>query len=168
MSLPRRSGGGGGRMSPSCGRPDGGLDQRRLSGSVDIRVRAADRQSFQGWFSQHPYLAAPHHPTLSLVLVHRPAGAGRAAPPGLLGRPAAGDSDLTSTMRPARSRTWPPRDACSRSADQLPRPVLVPPLPGSAWDTNWLPEWPLPAAVRARDTRGNYAAFHDVELVVRN
>ena len=38
------------------------LDPRRLSGAVDVRVRASDPQSFIGWFADVPWLAAPHHP----------------------------------------------------------------------------------------------------------
>jgi hypothetical protein len=38
------------------------LDRRKLSGRVDVRVRADDPQSFVGWFRELPHLAAPHHP----------------------------------------------------------------------------------------------------------
>ncbi len=38
------------------------LDRRRLFGRVDVRVRVSDPQSFIGWFSRLPHLAAPHHP----------------------------------------------------------------------------------------------------------
>jgi hypothetical protein len=38
------------------------LDKTRLSGVVDVRVRTDDPQSYIGWFSDLPWLAAPHHP----------------------------------------------------------------------------------------------------------
>jgi hypothetical protein len=44
---------------PQAGRR---LDKRRLAGVVDVRVRVRDPQSFIGWFSELPWLAAPHHP----------------------------------------------------------------------------------------------------------
>jgi hypothetical protein len=45
------------------------LDARRLSGRVDVRVRADDPQSFIGWFKDVPWLAAPHHPFRLAVTV---------------------------------------------------------------------------------------------------
>ncbi len=44
---------------PQAGRR---LDKRRLAGVVDVRARVRDPQSFIGWFSELPWLAAPHHP----------------------------------------------------------------------------------------------------------
>ena len=44
---------------PQAGRR---LDKRRLTGRVDVRVRAHDPQSFVGFFAELPWLAAPHHP----------------------------------------------------------------------------------------------------------
>lgn len=38
------------------------LARDRLFGSVDVRVRVSDPQSFVGWFVELPWLAAPHHP----------------------------------------------------------------------------------------------------------
>jgi hypothetical protein len=46
-------------LLPQAGRK---LDPARLSGKVDVRVQTHDPQSFIGWFSQLPWLAAPHHP----------------------------------------------------------------------------------------------------------
>jgi murein DD-endopeptidase MepM/ murein hydrolase activator NlpD len=57
---------------PQAGRR---LDKRRLSGAVDVRVRASDPQSFIGWFSDLPWLAAPHHPfRLAVTIVDLAAG----------------------------------------------------------------------------------------------
>ena len=57
---------------PQAGRR---LDKRRLSGRVDVRVRAADPQSFIGWFRDLPWLAAPHHPfRLALEILHLGSG----------------------------------------------------------------------------------------------
>ena len=57
---------------PEAGRR---LDAQRLSGRVDVRVRANDPQSFVGWFSELPWLAAPHHPArLSVLVVHLGSG----------------------------------------------------------------------------------------------
>ncbi len=51
------------------------LDKRHLAGIVDVRVRADDPQSFIGWFSDLPWLAAPHHPfRLAVTLVHVASG----------------------------------------------------------------------------------------------
>ena len=51
------------------------LDRTRLAGLVDIRVRLSDPQSFIGWVSELPRLAAPHHPyRLGLLLVERGSG----------------------------------------------------------------------------------------------
>jgi hypothetical protein len=46
-------------LLPQTGRR---LEPTRLSGKVDVRVQTHDPQSFIGWFSQLPWLAAPHHP----------------------------------------------------------------------------------------------------------
>jgi hypothetical protein len=51
---------------PQAGRR---LDRRRLFGRVDVRVRVSDPQSFIGWFSELPHLAAPHHPFRLAVTV---------------------------------------------------------------------------------------------------
>ena len=49
------------------------LDKTRLAGIVDLRARMSDPQSFIGWFSDHPDLAAPHHPyRLGLLLIQQP------------------------------------------------------------------------------------------------
>ena len=48
------------------------LNRSRLSGRVDVRVRASDPQSFIGWFREVPYLAAPHHPfRMAITIVRR-------------------------------------------------------------------------------------------------
>jgi hypothetical protein len=44
---------------PQAGRR---LNKQRLSGTVDVRARIDDPQSFLGWFTDKPWLAAPHHP----------------------------------------------------------------------------------------------------------
>jgi hypothetical protein len=51
---------------PQAGRR---LDRTRLSGAVDVRVQTHDPQSFIGWFSAIPWLAAPHHPFRVAVTV---------------------------------------------------------------------------------------------------
>jgi hypothetical protein len=53
---------------PNAGRR---LDKRRLAGLVDVRVRTSDPQSFIGFFSELPWLAAPHHPFALTVTVVR-------------------------------------------------------------------------------------------------
>ena len=53
-------------LLPQAGRR---LNRARLSGKVDIRVRASDPQSFIGWFKQIPHLAAPHHPFRMAVTI---------------------------------------------------------------------------------------------------
>ena len=47
----------------------------RLFGTVDVRVRAGDPQSFLGWFSDLPHMAAPHHPfRLSVAIFEADSG----------------------------------------------------------------------------------------------
>jgi hypothetical protein len=53
---------------PQAGRR---LNRNRLSGRVDVRVRASDPQSFIGWFRDVPHLAAPHHPFRMAVTIVR-------------------------------------------------------------------------------------------------
>lgn len=53
---------------PQAGRR---LNAQRLSGRVDIRVRASDPQSFIGWFRQLPHLASPHHPFRMAITIVR-------------------------------------------------------------------------------------------------
>jgi hypothetical protein len=51
------------------------LNKTRLSGTVDVRVRASDPQSFIGWFADLPWLAAPHHPfRLAVAVVQQTTG----------------------------------------------------------------------------------------------
>ena len=57
--------------------PPAGRRLRRdaLSGSVDVRARIGDPQSFVGWFADLPYLAAPHHPfRLAVTIVDAASG----------------------------------------------------------------------------------------------
>jgi hypothetical protein len=57
---------------PAAGRR---LNRGRLSGRVDVRVRASDPQSFIGWFRNVPHLAAPHHPfRMAITIVRRATG----------------------------------------------------------------------------------------------
>jgi hypothetical protein len=58
---------------PQAGRR---LNKRRLAGTVDVRARISDPQSFLGWFKDKPWLAAPHHPYRIAVRVARH-GSGR-------------------------------------------------------------------------------------------
>jgi hypothetical protein len=51
------------------------LNKTSLSGTVDVRVRAYDPQSFIGWFADLPWLASPHRPfRLSVALVELATG----------------------------------------------------------------------------------------------
>jgi hypothetical protein len=51
------------------------LRNDRLFGPVDVRVRVNDPQSFSGWFSELPHLAAPHHPfRLAVTIVSLASG----------------------------------------------------------------------------------------------
>jgi hypothetical protein len=143
------------------------LDKRRLSGRVDIRVRAADRQSFQGWFSNLPFLAAPHHLyRLSFVLAHRPSGQV------VLRRPVFWADQLLGIPT---NRHYAPGTKQNLTAEGC---VLAQPtdcrgsfwyhlFPGSAWDTTRYPNGRYLLRVRAWDTRGNRASS-DVDLFVRN
>jgi hypothetical protein len=143
------------------------LNGRRLSGRVDIRVRAADRQSFQGWFSELSYLAAPHHLyRLAFVLVHRPSQQVVVRrqvfwADQLLGIPAA-QHYAPGTKQNLRA------EGCVLAQPTNCRGSFWYHLfPGSAWDTRRYPNGRYLLRVRAWDTRGNQAR-RDVDLVVRN
>jgi hypothetical protein len=144
------------------------LDKGRLAGHVDVRVRVADRQSFQGWFRDLPYLAAPHHVyRLAFVLVQVPSGR-------VVLRNQVFWSDTMLPFPPIEH--FAPGTKQNLAAEGC---VLAQPatncrgsfwfhlFPGAAWDTRRHANGHYLLRVRAWDTRGNRGS-RDVELVIRN
>jgi hypothetical protein len=144
------------------------LDKRRLAGRVDVRVRVADRQSFQGWFRDQPYLAAPHHVyRLAFVVVNISTGR-------VVLRDQVFWADAMLPTRPIDH--FAPGTKQNLAAEGC---VLAQPatncrgsfwfhlFPGAAWDTRRYPNGRYLLRVRAWDTRGNRAS-RDVSVVVRN
>jgi hypothetical protein len=150
---------------PQAGRR---LDKRRLSGTVDVRVRANDPQSFVGWFSDLPWLAAPHHPfRLAVTIVGLSSGrvverrdvfrseqylqlpAGQHYAPG------------TEQNLPANGCMRHHRDVRCKGVywfRLFPRPY---------WDTTRLPNGRYRLRVRAWDVAGNTAKA-DSDVMIRN
>jgi hypothetical protein len=150
---------------PQAGRR---LDKRRLSGTVDVRARIDDPQSFIGWFKDHPWLAAPHHPfRLSLSLAQH--GTGRVFH----------DSELFRSEQmlqlPAGQHYAPgteqnlPAGGCMRRHKTLR-------CQGSYWfrlfpapylDTRRLPNGKYRLSIRVHDAAGN-ARVDNTDLTVSN
>jgi len=152
-------------LLPQAGRK---LDPARLSGKVDVRVQTHDPQSFIGWFSQLPWLAAPHHPFRVAVSVFSHAS-GKAVV----------DREVFRSERmlemPAGQHFAPgteqnlPANGCMRlhatvRCDGIywfrlfPRPY---------WDTTKLPNGGYRVRVRVWDAVGNEAR-DDTDVKVRN
>jgi hypothetical protein len=144
------------------------LDKRRLAGRVDARVRVADRQSFQGWFGELPYLAAPHHVyRLAFVLVHM-------ATHRVVLRKQVFWADAMPTVSPVAHYAPGTKQNLTAQGCVLAQPATncrgsfwFHLFPGGAWDTRRYPNGRYLFRVRAWDTRGNRAS-RDVEVVVRN
>jgi hypothetical protein len=132
-----------------------------------VCVRVADRQSFQGWFRDLPYLAAPHHVyRLAFVLVQISTGR-------VVLRDQVFWADAMLPTRPIDH--FAPGTKQNLAAEGC---VLAQPtncrgsfwfhlFPGAAWDTRRYPNGRYLFRVRAWDTRGNRAS-RDVNVVVRN
>jgi hypothetical protein len=152
-------------LLPQAGRK---LDPMRLSGKVDVRVQTHDPQSFIGWFSQLPWLAAPHHPFRVAVTVYSHA-TGKAV----------ADREVFRSERmlemPAGQHFAPgteqnlPANGCMRLHASVrcdgiywfrlfPRPY---------WDTTRLPNGGYRLRVRVWDAVGNRAR-DDTDVRIRN
>ena len=150
---------------PQAGRR---LDRRRLSGRVDVRVRASDPQSFIGWFHDLPHLAAPHHPfRLRVTIVRLATGrvvghrevfrgeqlldmpAGQHYAPGTEQNLPAGGCVLFHRSFRCDGVYW---------FRLFPRPY---------WDTTRLPNGRYRLRIRAWDVAGNMAKA-DTEVTLRN
>jgi hypothetical protein len=144
------------------------LAPSRLSGVVDVRVRASDPQSFIGWFKDVPWLAAPHHPYRLAVIVFSHE-TGRVVVDREVFR-----SDRMLTL-PAGQHYAPgteqnlPANACVRLHARVrcdgvywfrlfPRPY---------WDTARLPNGGYRLRVRVWDAAGNEAR-DDTDVRIRN
>jgi hypothetical protein len=144
------------------------LDKRRLSGVVDVRVRAHDPQSFIGWFSELPWLAAPHHPfRLSVTVVHLDSGE-------LVERRDVFRSE--QYLRLPANQHYAPGTAQNLPANGCQRHHLTVPcrgtywfrlFPAPYWDTTRLANGRYRLRVRVWDTKAN-SARADSELTIRN
>ena len=144
------------------------LDKTRLSGTIDVRARIADPQSFSGWFKDKPWLSAPHHPFRVAVSVAQH-GTGRVYL----------DDEVFESERmpelPAGQHYAPgteqnlPAGACVRRHASLrcqgtywfrlfPKPYL---------DTRELPNGRFRVSVRVWDASGN-ARVDNTDVTVRN
>jgi hypothetical protein len=142
------------------------LDKRRLSGTVDVRLRANDPQSFIGWFADLPWLAAPHHLfRLAVTIAQR--GTGRVVRDGDVFR-----SEQMLEL-PAGQHYAPgteqnlPANACMR----LHRTVRCDGIywfrlfPKPYWNTTRLANGRYTLGIRAWDVAGNEAkAFTEVTV----
>ena len=152
-------------LLPQAGRR---LDRRRLSGRVDVRIRADDPQSFIGWFTDLPWLAAPHHPYRVAVTVFSHA-TGKA----VVDREVFSADELLSLpagqhFAPGTEQNLPANACVSRHRTVrcdgiywfrlFPRPY---------WDTTRLPNGGYRLRVRVRDAAGNETR-DDTDVRIRN
>ena len=150
---------------PQAGRR---LNKAALTGKVDVRVRVHDPQSYIGWFSDLPHLAAPHHPVPAVGDDREPGREPRrAAARGvraeqMLDQPAGPALRAGHRAEPARERlhALPPLDPVRRR-------LLVPALPAPVLGHDAPPGRALPAPgprlgrgrqPRARPTRSSRSA----------
>lgn len=143
------------------------LPKDALHGPVDVRVRVSDPQSFIGWFSELPHLAAPHHPfRLAVTIVDVLSGhtvrrreAFRAEQ--LLDQPAA------QHFAPGTEQNLPANGCMRRhgalSCDGIYWFRLFP----RGWDTARLSDGRYEVRVRAWDVAGNVARA-DVLVTIAN
>jgi hypothetical protein len=144
------------------------LDKRRLSGTVDVRLRASEPQSFIGWFADLPWLAAPHHPfRLAVTVVQRATGRW------VHNRDVFRSEQMLEL--PAGQHYAPgteqnlPANACLR----LHRTVRCDGIywfrlfPRPYWDTTRLPNGRYLLRIRAWDASGN-AASAETEVTIAN
>ena len=144
------------------------LDKTRLSGTVDVRVRVDDPQSFIGWFAELPWLAAPHHPfRLAITVTELPGGR------------TVHDRDV---FRAERSLDTPAGQHFAPGTDQnlpanacmdLHRTVRCDGVywfrlfPRPYWDTTRLPNGRYRLRIRAWDVAGNIATA-STDVTIRN
>jgi hypothetical protein len=150
---------------PQAGRR---LDRRRLSGTVDVRVRVSDPQSFVGWFRDVPQLAAPHHPfRMAVTIVHLRSGR-------IVERREVFRAEQLLEM-PAGQHYAPgteqnlPAKACMRFHRTLRCDGIYwfRVFPGTYWNTARHPNGRYRLRIRAWDTAGNVAKA-DTEVTIRN
>ena len=135
MSRPRRSGDAGGRMSPSCGRRDGGST---AGGSRALSTFASARPI--GSPSRAGLASVPTSPprtTLRLAGACPPAPDRSCCAAQSFGPTIAGDSDQ-SALR-TRHEAEPDCQGASGAADLLPRPFWYHLFPRLGWDTTAYP-----------------------------
>ena len=131
------------------------LKRSGLFGRVDVRVRASDPQSFLGWFSDLPHLAAPHHPfRLAVTVVDETSGrmvrrreAFRAEQ--VLDQPAG------KHFAPGTEQNLPAKGCVRRFGELSCDGVYWFRLFPRGWDTTLLPDGRYEIRVRAWDVAGN-------------
>ena len=127
---------------PQAGRR---LDKRRLAGRVDVRARISDPQSFRGWFSQRPWLYAPHHPFRVSVSVARHV-TGQVFHDGEVFRSEQLIEQVAGQHYAPGTEQNLPAGGCMRRHEDAPLPgrLLVPALPRAVLEHDSAPERALP------------------------
>jgi hypothetical protein len=140
------------------------LNRAALSGRVDVRVRVSDPQSFDGWFRELPWLAAPHHPFRIEVKIVR-VSTGR-----VVRRREVFRAEQLLGLSPARhfapgTEQNLPANGCMRLHDSVRCDGVYwfRLFPLRFWDTTQLRDGRYRLEVRVWDVRGNVAA---AEVVV--
>ncbi len=155
------------------------LDPARLSGTVDVRARIEDPQSFKGWIRDVPLLETAHHParvhlavvrlvdgevvvdrdvfTSDVTLADESAGAGRQPVPSSLHFAPGTQQNLRANGaltlgRPGRGQLW---------FRLFARPD------GGYWDTTAFRDGPYRLTVSAWDLLGN-RAVESADVTLRN
>jgi hypothetical protein len=144
------------------------LNKLRLAGPVDVRVRVNDPQSFIGWFSELPWLAAPHHPFRLAVTVTQVA-TGRVVQ----------DRDVFRAEQmltvPAGQHFAPgteqnlPANGCMSFHRTIPcdGTYWFRLFPRPYWETTGVPNGKYHLRIRVWDTVGNMSKA-DTEVTIRN
>jgi hypothetical protein len=144
------------------------LDKTRLSGTVDVRVRLDDPQSFIGWFADLPWMASPHHP-FRLAITVTDVARDRVVHDGDVFRAE------RSVYTPADQHFAPgteqnlPANACMDMHRTVPcdGTYWFRVFPRPYWDTTSLPNGRYRLRIRAWDINGNEATATP-EVTIRN
>ena len=150
---------------PQAGRR---LNRARLSGRVDVRVRANDPQSFIGWFRQVPHLAAPHHPFRMAITIVRMATRRVVHRHDVFWSEQLLDMPAGQHFAPGTEQNLP-ASGCLLYHESVPcdGAYWFRAFPRPYWDTTRLPDGRYFLRVRVWDIAGNMAKG-DRQVTVRN
>jgi hypothetical protein len=144
------------------------LDKTGLSGTVDVRVRLDDPQSFIGWFADLPWLAAPHHPFRLAITVTELSGGRIVHDRDVFRAERALETPTGQHFAPGTEQNLP-ANACM----DMHRTVRCDGIywfrlfPRPYWDTTRLPNGRYRLRIRAWDIAGNMATANS-EVTIRN